>query len=372
MGVGGGGWSAGFELAVSDMSAAIASGYATSTIDGGVPTNQFSSAASWALTSPGNVNYEKLHDFASRGLIDGALIAKEVIKSYYSSDPNYSYWNGCSQGGRQGLIFAQRYPDVFDGVVANAPAINWNAFFTSSTYPVQVLLELGHGNFPHPCEYDSLRQAAIAACDDNDDMADGSISDPDRCFFSSQTLIGTPAKMCNSSDARLISEAAAVAMNAVWHGPQSSNGTSLWYGYGYYAPVTEIYNVLASTCSNSGCVPNRVSTFIDWLQLFILKDPERDVDNLTREEWVSAFHAGEREYASIINSNNPDLSEFRHRGGKLLTFHGLVSFPTTDVQLLSTNLLHSGRPTDSFRRHARLLQQSVYLGSERARLLSIL
>jgi feruloyl esterase len=70
------------------------------------------------------------------------MATKQVIESFYGRGPDYSYWNGCSQGGRQGYMFAQKFPEAFDGIAAAAPAINWSSFFFSSTFPQQVLSEL--------------------------------------------------------------------------------------------------------------------------------------------------------------------------------------------------------------------------------------
>lgn len=327
---GGGGWSAGFESSVSSMYGAVTDGYATSTVDGGIHVENGASPASWSLTSPGNVDYNALQDFAFNGLIDGALATKSVIKSFYGQSPEYSYWNGCSQGGRQGYMFAQRFPDIFDGIAAAAPAINWSPFFFSSTFPQQVLFELELDEFPHPCEYDSLRQAAIAACDGNDGLIDGLVSDPDDCSFNPRVLVGSPINCSVSAGPSVISEAAALAMEAVWQGARTGNGSFLWYPHGYEAEVTAGFNILQSTCSaNRSCLPSRLTLFTHWIQYFVKKDPNYNLNNMTRQEWVSAFHAGKREYNSIIGTDYPDLSEFRASGGKLLTYHGLVSIAMT-------------------------------------------
>ena len=174
---GGGGWSAGFEQAAPGMFGGLTEGFATSSVDGGVQIENALSVASWALTSPGNVDYNALQNFAFNGLIDGAMTTKQVIESFYGHGPNYSYWNGCPQGGRQGYMFAQKFPEVFDGIAAAAPAINWSSFFFfSSTFPQQVLSELaqnGLERFPHECEFLSRRRAVIAAGDANGGPVDG-------------------------------------------------------------------------------------------------------------------------------------------------------------------------------------------------------
>ncbi|KAF1359877.1 putative feruloyl esterase [Lizonia empirigonia] len=304
---GGGGWSAGFQQAFSGMYGAITEGYATSTVDGGVHVENAGSPAAWALKSPGNVDYEALQNFAFKGLVDGALATKSIIESYYGHAPDYSYWSGCSQGGRQGYMFAERFPDMFDGIAAAAPAINWNQFFVGSTYPQQVLYELKPDKFPHTCEYEALTQSAIAACDGNDGVFDGLISDPDRCYFNPRTLIGSPTNCSVPGGPSVISETAAP------------------YSYSPEADLAGFRGILHNDCSNNGtCVPLRLPIFTDWIKYFIKKNPDYDVNTMTREEWVSAFHAGRREYTSIIGTDYPDLSEFRASGGKLLTYHGLA------------------------------------------------
>ncbi|KAH7076720.1 Tannase/feruloyl esterase [Paraphoma chrysanthemicola] len=324
---GGGGWSAGWTISPGVMNAAVADGYATSTVDGGVARESVISASSWALTSPGNVNYNALQDFAYKGLVDGALATKSVIESFYGTGPDYSYWQGCSQGGRQGYMFAERYPEIFDGIAANAPAINWNSVFFSALFPQQVLYELGLDAFPQSCEYDSLTKAAIAACDSIDGLIDGLVADPDQCLdvFDPLTLVGSPATQCDASEGLVISKAAALAMEAAWQGPRTSNGTRLGYGFASDSILTGFFNILSTICSDDGsCKPNRISLFTDWLKYFVKKDPDFNLNNMTRQEYISALHAGEREYASILNTNYPDLSEFRKSGGKLLTYHGMA------------------------------------------------
>jgi hypothetical protein len=127
LGIGGGGYSAGNPANLAPVSA---KGYsAVSTDAGHTPNTTLSADASpWALISPGNVNQYLLLDFARQSYHDMTIIGKAVTQSFYGSAAKHSYWQGCSTGGRQGLVMAQYYPDDYDGIVANAPAIQWNDF----------------------------------------------------------------------------------------------------------------------------------------------------------------------------------------------------------------------------------------------------
>ena len=112
---------------VGALSPALALGYAGANTDAGHtffgdPMTAALSAENWALTSPGNVNWVLLQDFASIALDDMTNLAKAVVEKFYGKAPKYSYWNGCSTGGRQGLMQAQRYPKNYDGILAAAPA----------------------------------------------------------------------------------------------------------------------------------------------------------------------------------------------------------------------------------------------------------
>ncbi|KAK6614730.1 hypothetical protein H4I96_01051 [Botrytis cinerea] len=270
--IGGNGWQAGLNYVSSaGMAAAMGEGYVSLSTDAGLGT---ADDASWGLLSPGNPNRYLMQNLASTSLNDLSIIGKNLTNSYYGTPPVYSYWTGCSQGGRQGMMLAQRFPEAFDGIVASAPAINWT-------------------------------------CDGNDGLVDGIIADPDSCDFDPTTLIGTTINCTETGKNFTISSGAAYLTQAMWDGPKKSDNSSLWFG-------SKIGTALSTTDTSAG------GSLALTTSKFVRKDDNAEVSNLTRKEFDHLYHASVNEWSSIIDTNDPDLSEFRDRGGKLLSYHGLA------------------------------------------------
>ncbi|KLO86332.1 Uncharacterized protein LW93_11106 [Fusarium fujikuroi] len=206
--IGGGGWVAGrYPPSYAAMSGAIGEGYAASTTDAGLQLQMDYGPDIWALNSEGNPNLSVLQNFASISLGDQANIAKGLIESFYGEAPKYSYWSGCSQGGRQGMMLAQRYPEAYDGIHACAPAINWNQFFMSTFWPQLIMQELDY--FPYPCEMNVILEEAIEACDGLDGIIDEIISNEDACDFDPMDVVGKSFNCSDTASIITITEEAA-------------------------------------------------------------------------------------------------------------------------------------------------------------------
>ncbi|KAF2235960.1 tannase-domain-containing protein [Viridothelium virens] len=118
------------------------------------------------------------------------VMVKQVTESVYREKRKYSYWNGCSTGGRQGLMLAQRYPNDFDGIFAMSPAINWDFFMSTDYYPQLIMNELDY--FPTSCELAAIAVAAMSVRDSLDGFIDSIISLPNPCHSEPHAIVETP------------------------------------------------------------------------------------------------------------------------------------------------------------------------------------
>ncbi|WP_040811583.1 tannase/feruloyl esterase family alpha/beta hydrolase [Nocardia concava] len=298
---------------VGGVATAVKQGYAAATTDAGVDTSGLDT--SWALNSSGQINSALLENFASRSVHELAVVGKQVVSEVYGKDASYAYWNGCSTGGRQGYMEAQKYPADFNGINADAPAINWNQFEVASLWP-QVVMNEAH-TYPSACEFNAFNQAAVKECDPLDGVADGLISDPGKCGFDPRRLIGTKVQ-CDGQDVT-ITEADAEVVRKIWDGPRDASGKQLWFGL----PTGADFSALtASTTANGVTTGVPFIVPAQWVSTFVAKQPKFDTAHLTYAQFDQIFQQARAEYDSIIGTANPDLSAFRAAGGKLITWQG--------------------------------------------------
>jgi len=286
------------------LATAVKQGYAASTTDAGVGD---AIDSTWALNSEGKVNTALLKNFAERSQHETAIVGKAVVDAVYGKAPSYSYFNGCSTGGRQGYMEAQRHPDDYDGILADAPAINWDEYVPATLWPQVVMNE--EKTHPTDCEFKAFNQAAIKACDTLDGAKDGLIADASRCNYDPRRLIGT--KVDCEGKQETITAAEAAVVRKIWDGPRTTSGKKLWYG----VPIgADLFNGLA------GPAPFKVPA--DWTAKWVAKQPGLDTSKLTYSQFTKLFKQSQAEYDKVIGTDDPDLSAFRKSGGKLLTYHG--------------------------------------------------
>ncbi|KAJ8100426.1 feruloyl esterase [Lipomyces tetrasporus] len=310
---GGSGYAAGeFDLT---LGPSVKLGYSSASTDAGVAVNPLT-PETWALLPNGSVNMVTLTNFAYRSIHDMAIVGKEITEQFYGSKARYSYWNGCSTGGRQAMVAAQRYPDLFDGILAGAPAIFWASYVVAEQWPQVVMRE--ENTFPSQCELKAFTDAAIAQCDELDGIKDGIISDPDLCHFDPYRLVGT-CVCCNGIEVT-ISEAVARVVLKTLQGPFGPSGQSLWYGLNVGTALDFLVNTTVVSGQRVG-LPFFVNDA--WIRYYLAKDANYNIGDIDYSTFDRLLSQSEREYGSIIGTDNPDLSGFQKAGGKLLMWHGL-------------------------------------------------
>ena len=278
------------------LAGALKRGYATASTD----TGHIGDTA-----APFLGNRVKLEDFAFRAVHEMTVTAKAIIDSVYRMPPKLSFWNGCSLGGRQGLIEAQRFPADFDGIIAGAPAISQTRLVSWSTHVGKAVLSDPSNEIPRS-NYSMIHQDVVNACDERDGLKDGLIDDPTRCSFDFKSLECKGGNSASCLTAGQV-ESARVITNPLAHPktgeliyPGLALGTELGWGLRIGGPE-----------------PQRFGT--DYFKHVFYNDPNWDWRTFDLEH---AFTIAHRMGADILDATNPDLSAFKQRGGKLLLFHG--------------------------------------------------
>jgi hypothetical protein len=331
-GAGGGGWAAGFE---GGLAAAVAKGYAAAMTDSGhllVGAGMEAAAdGSWLLHEPGVVNLPLLYDNAFVSMDDLTKIAKQVVEGFYGRSAAYSYWGGCSTGGRQGMVHAQRYPENYDGILSIAPSMNWVSFLITELWPQVVMNELGV--HPPTCELHAITAAAIEACDELDGVKDGLVSAHGQCAFDPSSLVGTKID-CHGKPHRITQEAATIAAET-WQGPRNAAGKIEWPGLAheasFYIPEAGPFGGLVQTdCPPTSPTDGKKCSGVpfimaaSYVQYLLAKDPQYDVGSLTRKDFFWLLHQSRQEWQSVLDTAYPDLSAFKAAGGKLIHWHGIA------------------------------------------------
>jgi feruloyl esterase len=301
--VGNGGWAG--AVPVSSLVGAVKFGYAAAGTDDG---HGASAGAEWAIGHP-----EKLIDFGYRAVHETSVQAKAIIQAFYGKDVSRAYFVGCSDGGREALMEAQRYPEDFDGIVAGAPANNWSMLVTGFMWNEQALLKDSASAIP-PAKLPVIQAAALAACDALDGVRDGLVEDPRACHFDPSVLA------CKSGDAPdCLTAPQLEALRKIYAGPKNlRTGAQIFPGY---APGTEAgadgWSAWIVAAPPRGAIQFAFAN--SYYGQAVFEQPHWDFRTFDFDADV-AF--GDRKAGAVLNSANPDLRSFRDRGGKLIQYHG--------------------------------------------------
>jgi len=292
--VGNGGWAG--VISYTALADAVAAGYAAASTD----TGHVGGSASFALGHP-----EKVIDMGYRAVHEMTVQSKAIIDAFYGTAPSLSFWNGCSQGGRQGITEAQRYPADFDAIVAGAPAVNWMRL-NGVRMAANVVAHATPESYIPPEKYPAIHDAALLACDAIDGVKDGVIEDPSRCRFDPKSL------ECKGAD-----------------GPTCLTKPQVETAQALYAPVKHVktgavlFPSLLERGSELGWAtlagPAPISIISDAFKYVVFKDADWDA---RRFQPATDIELAEKVDNGVLNSAVVNLKPFFDRGGKLLMYHG--------------------------------------------------
>lgn len=257
-------------------------------------------------------------DFAYRAQHITAEATKALIRAFYGQDARYSYFNGCSDGGREGIMEAMRFPEDFDGIVAGAPAM---LFQVQNTLHHGWLARSNTGADGKPIllsdKLPLLHRAVVAACDKGDGVEDGLISQPATCGFDPATLV---CKDGQSTECLTADEAAVVA--AVYDGPHDK-GTGAALTPGQQLPGSELNWQGVFVPDSHDQVPFS-AIIVDPVLRYLAFQPARPEMTLNDLEFTTATLNDLRARHPLFDATSPDLSAFEAAGGKLILWHGLA------------------------------------------------
>ena len=254
---------------------------------------------------------QKAIDYAYRAVHVTAVTAKAIANAYYGEPVRYAYWNSCSNGGRQGLIEAQRYPDDFDGIVANAPWANQTGFAIGAIWNQQAVADAGltAGKLA------ALSEAVLNKCDAIDGLTDGLIDDPRQCDVD----VASDVAICGAGtdDDSCLTPNQASAVQRVYDGPRDSSGRQLMQGF---MPGSEISWMGLVVPATPGAVPADFSLAQGIMQYMVYQPPRPDWDyrdfDFDRDPELL------ERWSRLADATDINLRDFRANGGKLIMTYG--------------------------------------------------
>lgn len=317
-GVGNGGMAG--TISYDAMLSALQRGYATASTDTGHPAGEIAFDASWALGRP-----DLVEDFGHRSLHLTTVHGKSLTAQLYGEPPQYAYYVGCSKGGQQGLMEAQRYPDDYDGILAGDPAHNWTRFYAGGHLWYSLAMLADAESYLPPAKLAALGVAVDKACDAHDGIADGILNNPFACDFD-PALLACPASVDDSS---CLTQKQVTAVNQIWSGVSDSSGALV------FPPL--LRGGEAARGGWATWITGREPfSSLHWLggegffSYMVFEDPDWDFRSF---DFDTDLDFALEKVGPMVDANDPDLSKLRDNGAKLLIYHGLSD---ADISPLSS------------------------------------
>lgn len=295
------------------------------------------------LLANGTVNWQAVHMHGYQAHREFALIGKEFARSLYrvpADEKIYSYYQGCSEGGREGWSQVQRYADQFDGVVVGAPAFHYSQQQVNLLFANVVEQTINY--FPPTCELDKIMNLTIEACDALDGKTDGVVSRTDLCklHFDIDDVVGE-LYSCDAVEANgglrnhvvksdatpaqsgKVTAQAAKLVKTYLDGPHDSNGDRIYLTSQFGSDLTNAYPQFNKDTKSWELA--LVSLGSEWVARFLnLQDTAvlSNFDNVTYDDLRDWITLGLQTYSDTLQTNWPDITPFQSAGGKILHLHG--------------------------------------------------
>jgi feruloyl esterase len=289
---GNGGWSGAIP---NNLGAIVRRGYAAA----GTDTGHEGGSASFALGHP-----EKVTDFGYRAVHEMTVKAKAIIDKYYGMAPQYSYFVGCSAGGRQALKEAQQFPADYNGVVAGSPGVNWTGRALLSVWVAQAVHKDDASAIPQS-KFAMIHDAALAACDNNDGVKDRVIENPTQCKFDPKVL------ECKAGDEATCLTPAQVETVRKIYSPVINVRTKQVIASGF-SPGSELgWNTMAGA--------NIFGLGADLFKYIVFQNANWDYKTFNFDSDLDKTLKADN---GVMNALDPNLKPYFDRGGKVIQYHG--------------------------------------------------
>jgi tannase/feruloyl esterase len=259
--------------------------------------------ASWAYQHP-----EKIKDFGWRAIHLTADRAKQILNAYYGKPADKSYFDACSDGGREALMEAQRFPEDYDGILAGAPAYAWSTLLGAGARALQALTGDPNAYIPDG-KLNAIQRASLAACDSLDGVRDGVIGEPAKCHFDPQVLL------CKGEDSpECLTQPQIDTLKFLYAGFKDEHGAVIFPG----TPMGDETSWKEWVVGEDPTASLSSRFAQNYFRYMVTGDPKFNVLTATPIELLRQS----REKAADLDATNPDLSRFADRGGKLILYHG--------------------------------------------------
>jgi Tannase and feruloyl esterase len=287
---------------VGQVTAATNTGYVGSSTDSGHTSAE--NPGFGVIQATNQLNIGKINDFFHESLRHQYQWALRLAASYYGTRAQRNYWDGCSTGGRQGLVLAWKHGDDFDGFLVGAPHTSHTKTSSASVWRQWVNKDVAGGTVT-TAKHNAAVAAAIAACDAQDGVADGMLRDPRTCTFSaSANVCGQPGAPAAPN---CLTPGEAKAIDMVWDGARNDKGTKVWPSGGR-AAVNSMQ--IGDNCGNNAVMC--------WIQ----KDMTSDWRTRPLSDWDNLIELGARTLSPHVDMRSTDLDRVKRNGGKILMWHG--------------------------------------------------